>query len=320
MSRGRAAGDRARSPTSLDGASALANGASQWITGDPARADVQRLRARAPVPCSTGIGTVLARRSALNVRDRDAIDRMLGAAAAARRARYAPAHCRRRRRHSVTCQARRSDVHGRRKLSRGTRQLQRGGRAIERSPRAGRSTCDLQRVLAELGRLECNDVWSRPAPDWPAHCCSCGLVDELDLLYRADRCSAIRARAMVVAAGARVASTGRRYDYTLRRHRARIGADVTLTCAASRVAALTRATVHGQQSCMFTGIVQAIGRGPRAHEPRGGDVELRDRRAALDRDGVAIGDSIAVSGVLPDGDAPHGRVRSRPMFDSRRCA
>ena len=53
---------------SADGRTALADGSSQWITSDAARADVQRLRARA---CAvvTGIGTVLADDPALTVRD-----------------------------------------------------------------------------------------------------------------------------------------------------------------------------------------------------------------------------------------------------------
>src|SRR5215813_5852541 len=52
---------------SLDGRTALANGASQWITGELARNDVQRWRAR----CSavmTGVGTVLFDDPQLNVR------------------------------------------------------------------------------------------------------------------------------------------------------------------------------------------------------------------------------------------------------------
>lgn len=53
---------------SLDGRTALANGVSRWITGDEARADVQRLRARASA-IVTGIGTVLADDPALTVRD-----------------------------------------------------------------------------------------------------------------------------------------------------------------------------------------------------------------------------------------------------------
>ena len=53
---------------SVDGRTALADGASKWITGAAARADVQRLRARASAVL-TGIGTVLADDPALTVRD-----------------------------------------------------------------------------------------------------------------------------------------------------------------------------------------------------------------------------------------------------------
>ena len=44
---------------SLDGRTAMASGESQWITGEAARADVQRLRAEADLVV-TGVGTVLA--------------------------------------------------------------------------------------------------------------------------------------------------------------------------------------------------------------------------------------------------------------------
>lgn len=54
--------------SSIDGRTALADGSSQWITAEPARADVQRLRARASA-IVTGIGTVLADDPALTVRD-----------------------------------------------------------------------------------------------------------------------------------------------------------------------------------------------------------------------------------------------------------
>lgn len=60
---------------SLDGRIALANGESKWITGEAARADVQRLRSRMSAVI-TGIATVLADDPQLNVRD-PAID-MLG--------------------------------------------------------------------------------------------------------------------------------------------------------------------------------------------------------------------------------------------------
>ena len=53
---------------SVDGRTALADGSSQWITAASARADVQRLRARASA-ILTGIGTALADDPALTVRD-----------------------------------------------------------------------------------------------------------------------------------------------------------------------------------------------------------------------------------------------------------
>lgn len=53
---------------SLDGRTALADGASKWITSGVARADVQKLRARASAVL-TGIGTVLADDPALTVRE-----------------------------------------------------------------------------------------------------------------------------------------------------------------------------------------------------------------------------------------------------------
>lgn len=55
---------------SLDGKTALANGASKWITGPESRRDVQRLRLRS---CAlvTGIDTVLADDPSLNVRYRE---------------------------------------------------------------------------------------------------------------------------------------------------------------------------------------------------------------------------------------------------------
>jgi len=59
---------RSKIAASLDGRTALANGASKWITGTAARRDVQHWRARS---CAvlTGIGTVLADDPQLNVRE-----------------------------------------------------------------------------------------------------------------------------------------------------------------------------------------------------------------------------------------------------------
>ena len=58
---------RCKIAASLDGKTALSNGASQWITSEPARLDVQHWRARS---CAilTGIGTVLSDNPSMNVR------------------------------------------------------------------------------------------------------------------------------------------------------------------------------------------------------------------------------------------------------------
>lgn len=58
---------RTKIAASLDGRTAMASGESKWITGEAAREDVQRLRARSSV-ILTGIGTVLADDPSLNVR------------------------------------------------------------------------------------------------------------------------------------------------------------------------------------------------------------------------------------------------------------
>ncbi len=61
---------RLKTASTLDGKTALANGQSQWITGEAARADVQKLRARA---CAilTGSGTLLIDNPQMTVRDFD---------------------------------------------------------------------------------------------------------------------------------------------------------------------------------------------------------------------------------------------------------
>ncbi|MFM9836384.1 MAG: bifunctional diaminohydroxyphosphoribosylaminopyrimidine deaminase/5-amino-6-(5-phosphoribosylamino)uracil reductase RibD [Methylophilaceae bacterium] len=59
---------RSKIAASLDGKTALANGESQWITGEAARYDVQQLRARSCV-ILTGIGTVLQDDPSLTVRE-----------------------------------------------------------------------------------------------------------------------------------------------------------------------------------------------------------------------------------------------------------
>lgn len=61
---------RLKIAASLDGRTAMADGESQWITGEVARADVQRLRAESGAVL-TGVGTVLADEPSLTVRDQN---------------------------------------------------------------------------------------------------------------------------------------------------------------------------------------------------------------------------------------------------------
>ena len=61
---------RMKVATSLDGCTAMSNGQSQWITGEAAREDVQRLRALSGA-VMVGIGTVLADDPGLTVRRTD---------------------------------------------------------------------------------------------------------------------------------------------------------------------------------------------------------------------------------------------------------
>jgi diaminohydroxyphosphoribosylaminopyrimidine deaminase/5-amino-6-(5-phosphoribosylamino)uracil reductase len=58
---------RCKLAMSLDGRTAMASGESQWITGEPAREDAHRLRARSSA-IITGIETVLADNPSLNAR------------------------------------------------------------------------------------------------------------------------------------------------------------------------------------------------------------------------------------------------------------
>ena len=59
---------RIKLAASLDGRTAMADGSARWITGEAARRDVQRWRARSDVVL-TGVGTVLCDNPALNLRE-----------------------------------------------------------------------------------------------------------------------------------------------------------------------------------------------------------------------------------------------------------
>lgn len=152
---------------SLDGRTALANGASRWITGSAAREDTHRLRARSSA-ILTGIDTVLADDPSLTVR----LPETEGAWRQPRRvvldsALRIPASAR------VLAQPGDTLVF----TASGPAIHERAGATIERVPGdAGR--LDLGAVLARLAALEVNDVLVEAGPRLNGSLLEAGLVDE----------------------------------------------------------------------------------------------------------------------------------------------
>ena len=166
---------RTKIAASLDGRTALADGRSQWITGEAARRDVQRWRARSAA-LLTGIGTVLADDPALNVRNgneaaphqplRVILDAAFRTPSTARILR-GPGQ-------ALVLGA----------GSEGQRMaLLAAGALVETMPvEAGR--IDLPAVLRRLGELEINELWVEAGPVLNGALLAAGLVDEL-VLYQA---------------------------------------------------------------------------------------------------------------------------------------
>ena len=199
---------RVKLAMSLDGRTALASGESHWITGSPAREDVQHWRAQSSA-ILTGIGTVLADDPRLDVRLPDPpaggprhqplrviLDarlqtppgaRMLGipggvlimAAAATDDGGNDAAHV-----------ARRAGL------------LERGATIedVPAEPRAatgpGAARLSLPDVLDRLGRREINDLWVEAGPRLAGALLRQGLVDEL-ILYVAPKLLGPQARPLV---------------------------------------------------------------------------------------------------------------------------
>ncbi len=167
---------RIKLAVSLDGRTALADGTSQWISGEASRADVQRWRARSS-GILTGIGTVLTDDPSLNVRDeslqmtaqpsRIIVDSRLRLPAAARLLSL-PGQVR------IFCAL--DDAAAR-------SALQAAGAEIEvlagRGPRV-----DLNALLARLGQLEMNELLVEAGPQLCGALLAEGLADEL-LVYQA---------------------------------------------------------------------------------------------------------------------------------------
>lgn len=180
---------RIKSACSLDGRTAMADGESQWITGEAARRDVHRLRAES---CAivTGIGTVLADDPRLTVRDaplgedmpqplRVVLDSRLRMSPTAAML-SEPGHTL-----VVTAS---SDAGARQALAdAGAEVVSVGGHA---------DRLDLTAVLRLLGEREINDVLVEAGPELTGALLQSQLVDEL-IVYQAMHLMGAEARPLV---------------------------------------------------------------------------------------------------------------------------
>ena len=158
-----------KTASSLDGRTALANGASQWITGEAARRDVHRWRARS---CAilTGIGTVLADDPRLNVRgietarqpDRIVLDTHLRTPANARILQ------------SGTCLILHAEQAPRERIQ----HLSDAGASLLAIPLAADARPDLAVALNLLAKRGYNEILSEAGANLNGTLISAGLVDE----------------------------------------------------------------------------------------------------------------------------------------------
>jgi diaminohydroxyphosphoribosylaminopyrimidine deaminase/5-amino-6-(5-phosphoribosylamino)uracil reductase len=178
---------RVKLGASLDGRTALANGASRWITGAAARQDAQRFRARSSVVLS-GSGTVLADDPALNVRIEGATRQPLRAVldSALR----------------VPPQARMFDREGPALVFTASTdvarraELERRGVRVESIARTHQGGLELEAVLRRLAELEANEIWVEAGARLAGALLRARLVDEF-IVYLAPSLLGPTARALV---------------------------------------------------------------------------------------------------------------------------
>jgi diaminohydroxyphosphoribosylaminopyrimidine deaminase/5-amino-6-(5-phosphoribosylamino)uracil reductase len=157
---------------SLDGRTALADGTSKWITGERARADVQRLRARSSA-IITGSGTVLADDPMLTVRD-PAIDTR-----GRRPLRVVlDSHLRTPAGSQVLSFSSSTLILTRDAKTPAAVELREAGVQVE-SVRSAAQGLDLEAVIERLGELECNEVLVEAGPTLAGEFVRLGLVDEI---------------------------------------------------------------------------------------------------------------------------------------------
>ena len=177
---------RVKLAMSLDGRTALASGASRWITGEAARADVQRYRARSSA-ILTGSGTVLSDDPALDVRLEAATRQPLRVILDS--ALRVPPQARVFARSGASMVFTASTDAGRRG------ELVRGGVTVEPAAAAGDGLA-LEPILRRLAELECNEIWVEAGARLSGALLAAGLVDEL-IIYVAPSLLGQAARPLV---------------------------------------------------------------------------------------------------------------------------
>jgi diaminohydroxyphosphoribosylaminopyrimidine deaminase / 5-amino-6-(5-phosphoribosylamino)uracil reductase len=176
---------RSKLAVSLDGRTALASGASQWISGEAARADVQRWRARSSA-ILTGIRTLLADDPALTVRlpgewrqpKRIVIDSKL----------LTPVSARVLKQPGETLIATQASDSG------GYTALKSAGAQIMVLP-ADAGHVDLTALMHKLAQMECNEVLVEAGAGLNGALLKAGLLDEL-IIYIAPQILGDSARGM----------------------------------------------------------------------------------------------------------------------------
>ena len=215
---------RAKVAASLDGRTALANGTSQWITGEASRRDVHRWRARSAA-ILTGSGTIVHDDPSLTARLDDPsvevrqplrviVDSRLRTPPTAKTLSL-PGEVL-----VFTNQSEGGAHHA----------LAAAGARIERI--AGAPYCDLAKLLGRLAALEINDVWVEAGPGLNGALLQAGLIDEL-VLYVAPRILGSGAQGMFSMTA--LTSLDQSFTLTVDELR-RIGGDLRIIARPSRVA------------------------------------------------------------------------------------
>jgi diaminohydroxyphosphoribosylaminopyrimidine deaminase/5-amino-6-(5-phosphoribosylamino)uracil reductase len=176
---------RCKLAMSLDGRTAMASGESRWITGEAARADVQRLRARSSA-IVTGIGTVLADDPTLNVRLDPVSGQDLATASAASKDVRQPLRVVLDTQLRLPTSARLLGTPGRSLVMTTQSQehahwtaLEAAGAEIVRLAPAAGGEIDLDLALRELARRDCNEVLIEAGPRLAGAALRGGCIDEL---------------------------------------------------------------------------------------------------------------------------------------------